>query len=88
MPKRRKGQSTDFVAGAYKRIALNKEGLNAQQLTQMRLAADRLALMDGIFTQGQLVDGVAPPMPTPPTENDLLANLRAKHGGADVNTQS
>jgi hypothetical protein len=84
MPKRRKGQSTDFVAGAYKRIALNKEGLNAQQLKEMRLAADRLALMDGIFTQEQLVDGVAAPLPPAPTENDLLANLRAKHGGVNA----
>lgn len=80
MPRRKRGQSSDFVAGAYKKIALNKDGMNAQQLTQMRMAADRLALMDGIFTMEQLADNVQPPVQPAPTEDSLLANLRAKHG--------
>jgi hypothetical protein len=80
MPRRRKGQSADFVAGAYKKIALNRDGMNAQQLTQMRMAADRLALMDGIFTQDQLTD--SPQAPVPAADDSLLASLRARHGAA------
>jgi len=85
MPRRRKHQSADFVAGAYKKIALNKEGFNAQQLTQMRMAADHLALMDDIFKIDQLVE----PAPAGvPQEDTLLATLRAKHsGGANATAQ-
>jgi hypothetical protein len=76
MPKRKKYQSADFVAGAYKKIALNKEGFNERQLLQMRMAADRLALMDEIFKVEQLVE----PVSAVSTEDTLLASLRAKHG--------
>jgi hypothetical protein len=85
MPRRKRHQSADFVAGAYKKIALNKEGFNAQQLTQMRIAADHLALMDDIFKIEQLVESVA--SPAVPQEDTLLASLRAKHGGANADTQ-
>lgn len=92
MPRRKKGQSADFVAGAYKKIAQNKEGFNAQQLREMRLAADRLALMDEILTieqvapdqSAQPATSATPAPPAQPIEDTLLANLRAKHGGTSA----
>jgi len=77
MARRRKYQSADFVAGAYKKIALNKDGFNAPQLMQMRMAADRLALMDEIFKPDQILDPPPIPAETPLSAADqLLESMR------------
>ena len=84
MPRRKIRQSENFVAHAYKNIATNANGLNAQQLRQMRIAADRLALMDEVLRPEQLVepkDLPLEPVPQVDTDDQILANLRAKHQG-------
>ena len=82
MPRRKIRQSENFVAHAYKNIATNANGLNAQQLRQMRIAADRLALMDEVFTIEQLIEPAEVAVALPPitnTDDQILENLRAKH---------
>ena len=90
MPRRKKNQSADFVAGALKRMMMNKEGFTQGQLAWMYKAAYSLASMDGdeTFTksmtsseQTQISQVAAPDIPT---EDDLLADLRAKHGAANA----
>ena len=90
MPRRKKDQSADHVAGALKRMMWNKEGFTQGQLAWMYKAAYSLAAMDGdeTFTKTvsseertQISQVVTPPIPS---EDDLLASLRAKHGGANA----
>jgi hypothetical protein len=97
MPRRKKDQSVDFVAGALKRMMWNKEGFTPGQLAWMYKAAYSLAKLDGdkTFTESMSPDTQTqietPARPALPTEDDLLAPLRAKHGtagGADANPQN
>ena len=84
MPRRKIRQSENFVAKAYKDIAINKQGYTCQQLREMRIAADRLALMDEIFTAKQLVEPTEVPVTAIPrvdVDDQVLNNLRAKHQG-------
>jgi hypothetical protein len=86
MPRRKKGQSSDFVAGALKRMMMNKEGFTQGQLAWMYKAAFSLALLDGdeTFTQTTTPEAQAniSQVPAPAPDDSLLESLRAKHGGA------
>jgi hypothetical protein len=87
MPRRKKNQSADFVAGALKRMMMNKEGFTPGQLAWMYKAAFSLAAMDGdeTFTKTMSPEEKTQiAAPSLPSENDLLASLRAKHGGANA----
>ena len=89
MAKRRKDQSLNFIAGAYKRIMLNKEKFNSMQLTVMLKAADRLALIDKVFSAEQLAAADAGNIPISSTDDALLAEMRAKfQGGVNANSTS
>jgi|GEM_PF-3925554 hypothetical protein len=91
MAKRKKDQGLNFIAAAYKRIMLNggaKGPFDHKQLTVMLKAADRLALMDKVFSAEQLAAADAGNLSSSSiTEDQILADMRAKHqGGVHANT--
>jgi len=80
--KRRRGQCTDFYAGALKRIMLNKEGHSAAQLSIMLEAAKLLAHLDGI--PGLTGDSGQPSISSISSPDPLLESLKARHAATGV----
>lgn len=79
--KRRRGQCTDFYAGALKKIMLNKEGHSAAQLSIMLEAAKLLANLDGI---PGLTGDSGQPTPSIPGPDPLLESLKARHAATEA----
>ncbi len=84
--KRKKGQSTDFYAGALKRIMLNKEGFTAAQLSIMLEAAKMLAHLDSI--PGLSGDSGQPVTQNTPIPDPLLEALKARQAYAKGETNA
>ncbi len=85
--KRKKGQSTDFYAGALKRIMLNKEGFTAAQLSIMLEAAKMLAHLDSI--PGLSGDSGQPATQnTAPAVDPMLEALKARQAYAKGETNA
>jgi hypothetical protein len=84
--KRRKGQCTDFYAGALKKIMLNKEGHSAAQLSIMLEAAKLLANLDGI--PGLTSDSGQPSTPPIPGPDPLLESLKTRQAATVTDATS
>jgi hypothetical protein len=90
MAKRQKRQGVNILVGAYKRIMLNggaKGPFNHRQLAVMLQAADRYALIDGVFTSEQIAAMSHGEMPVV-TDDAVLAELREKFRGGTPNADT